>query len=362
MTRLKLLAALAAVLTFTGCVSQLSVRKVPLDRRVEGRDDHIHGFRYYLSRPYVLVKEPILVSREVQLKYVDPCSEEAKVLGFVRLPSEVTMTEAVCTRAGDGVVEPMSQDQWASMRRFLEAKTQAAVRTRPSAQELADIAAGDNVFEMTSLQQAGFQPSSREDIVDANPGFLYADETKLKAPSGADTVTLEGPIDIVFLPDMDEQYAVHNRNWLAKSSYDLQFKDGWKLEGVDGSFDSTTVAIALLETIDSALSSAKKVALAGIETRPGAVPLAAKEDAPLPYMVPRKSDGPLMMEVHRETYILPGLYRINKPWEMGGIDTSAGCGFLTKLGLDTVTMVAHRPASVGPSGVLDQTPITRPAE
>ena len=37
-----------------GCAG-LEAHRVPLPKRMSGEDAHIHGFRYYLSRPYLVV-------------------------------------------------------------------------------------------------------------------------------------------------------------------------------------------------------------------------------------------------------------------------------------------------------------------
>ena len=49
-----LLAAPVAV----GCAN-VSVTKVPVAARASGQDAQVEGFRYYLTRPYVLVKRPV---------------------------------------------------------------------------------------------------------------------------------------------------------------------------------------------------------------------------------------------------------------------------------------------------------------
>ena len=51
---------LGAVLTI-GCAN-VKVRKVDVDKRIEGRDHHIRGFRYYLNRPYIVVSATVPVS------------------------------------------------------------------------------------------------------------------------------------------------------------------------------------------------------------------------------------------------------------------------------------------------------------
>ena len=53
-------AVVVAVTGATGC-SNLVVKKVPLDKRIEGRDDHVKGFRYYLNRPYLAVNDKVFL-------------------------------------------------------------------------------------------------------------------------------------------------------------------------------------------------------------------------------------------------------------------------------------------------------------
>jgi hypothetical protein len=171
-------------------------------------------------------------------------------------------------------------------------------------------------------------------------------DTPAPADDGFKTVDLKGNIDVVFLPDFDEQYAVNNCNVLAKSSYGLRFRDGWQLVGVDGKFDSTTVAIALLQTIDSAIQTAQSLATTALDTR-AKLEAAQKKvnnivnrDArgrPMPYVV---------LEVKRERVIPPGLYRINKPWEVEEGAAPCGPGLLGKMGLPTVEMVSVTKAEV----------------
>src|SRR5262245_3533162 len=61
--------ALTAAVAATGCTSRLSVKKVPGD---EDKKHCVKGFRYYLSRPYVIVQEPILVSEQIKVGKYNP--------------------------------------------------------------------------------------------------------------------------------------------------------------------------------------------------------------------------------------------------------------------------------------------------
>jgi hypothetical protein len=171
-------------------------------------------------------------------------------------------------------------------------------------------------------------------------------DTPAPADDGFKTVDLKGNIDVVFLPDFDEQYAVHNCNVLAKSSYGLRFRDGWQLVGVDGKFDSTTVAIALLQTIDSAIQTAQSLATTALDTRSK---LAAARKQMNSQGIRDEKGRPMayvVLEVKRDRVIPPGLYRINKPWEVAEGAAPCGTGLLSKMGLPTVEVVSVTKAEV----------------
>ena len=55
-----LMAAAAAA----GCAN-VHVKKVPVELRAAGQDHHVHGFRYYLTRPYIVVSRRIELGDEV---------------------------------------------------------------------------------------------------------------------------------------------------------------------------------------------------------------------------------------------------------------------------------------------------------
>src|SRR5262249_16381422 len=57
-------------MTVFGC-AELRVHKVTLERRACQTDHQIKGFRYYLSRPYVVVKKRVPVSTDEQLFVID---------------------------------------------------------------------------------------------------------------------------------------------------------------------------------------------------------------------------------------------------------------------------------------------------
>jgi len=76
------------------------------------------------------------------------------------------------------------------------------------------------------------------------------------------------PFQVVFLPDFEEQYAIRNVNVTAKTKYRYTFRNGTDLVTVSGSYDSTAVPIAIVETVGALITAVGEVA----KTRLGAVP------------------------------------------------------------------------------------------
>lgn len=326
----------------TGC-AQMKVTKVDPQARACDRDEHVKGFRYYLSRPYVLVREKLTISTETAL-LVFPASAlkgesldsllttDARVVG--QLNRSGATLDRVSAAEWDRVRAQMAQ----SASTVLLSRTAALDATgRPTGQPLAvtvPAGAGPVVATTAALDEGDGNAGGGA----SSPGGGKLPAQPAPTDDGFKTVNLKGAIDVVFLPDFDEQYAVHNKNILSKSSYGMTFRDGWQLVGLNGDFDSTPVAIALLQTIDSAIDTAKTVATTGLDT---AAKLAAarKKAEDLVSAAARDENGAVVqayvvLEVRREKVIRPGLYRINKPWEMGedaGLPT--GSGLLAKLGL-----------------------------
>src|SRR5262249_17233135 len=136
-----------------------------------------------------------------------------------------------------------------------------------------------------AVRRAAAQDDGAQGAMDATTnGQVTSDTTnlhdvQLKAISGFDpsaarpkSVILNGDIDVVFLPDLDEQYAMKSKNFLSKSAFGVVFKDGWQLTDVQAEHDSTPVAIELLNTISKAVDAAKTIATAGLSAGGGPAP------------------------------------------------------------------------------------------
>jgi hypothetical protein len=280
MQTLRLLRIVSAVLVVgatTGGCSNLCARKVPVGQRICGKD-HQQGFRYYLNRPYLVVKKPIpLYERKTLVT-----AESAELQKFLRESTVDLPTGKLPATSGGEVGAAVTADT-------------------------------------TSLT-----PVTLTDPTDDKP-------------------SLEN-FEIVYLPDMDEQYVVKNCNFLAKSAFALTFKNGTELTDVQGEHDSTTLTVSLLDQVQKAIKAAQGVAQEQIQ-----------HDAKANQSTPGKGGGgaaltddakavrdqglPLYQRIET-VYIRPGMYRLNKPWEtVEGVACPPGSGLLAQLGLPTCSDV-----------------------
>lgn len=336
----------AASLLVAGCAN-LHVTKVTAEKRCTEEDRHVKGFRYYLSRPYVVVKAPVLVC-ETSVLYVVK-DKDAK---GEPVPAPKPKEEVSRINPASGVFESVSDAELAVLRRLMEKDpgvkqvvfkdkkppvevSQTIIDQGGGVKRLADLAdqPGDVVVTGAVVQGA----DSAATLGDAAAAAASADRLGIPTVT-ADTAVperntadhLRGDVQIVFLPDLDEQYAVHNCNVLSKSAYTLHFKDGWELTDVNGEFDSTAVPLEILNFIDKAITAAKTVALAGVQRQAKLLGADVADRSP-----PLKETGYTIYQVITTTYLKPGVYRINKPWEMANGGEAGGCGLLAKLGLAT---------------------------
>jgi hypothetical protein len=341
---------------------------VPVADRIAGCDKQV-GFRYYLNRPYLVVKEPILVMERKSLVRVDisplaPKSEGAKVLAPNSImEGRVTFLDG--PRSGQGVLLSELQMENPGSGEF----RQVTPTELETIQDRIRSAAGlPNDPTMVACHRSSVSPPGpptviiQNELPQSDAGFIAAvsqgaqagaalvalsdtAEAALTMPdkiATSDPTVLKGVMEIIYLPDLDEQYVIKSTNILAKSAFGLAFKNGTELVEVQGEHDSTTVAISLLGLIQGAISAAAGVEeqrlsqqSKSVHSGPGAAKLALAD------LGANASAGSPIWQVVERVSIKPGVYRLNKPWEIeGGPELQpCGCGLLAKLGLPTVTEI-----------------------
>ena len=364
-------AFLASAVVLTGCAN-LEVRRVPTGERAAGCDKQ-EGFRYYLNRPYVVVKEPILVMERRTLVKVDGVSLKG---GPEKVPpaKDVRMTFVDGPRAGqtfrlgdlpvenpgsNGVrlVSPQELQTIQDRVKAMAAPSDiVAASFRPSVNPAPTVIVNNEIAPAND----GFFAAAAQSVPSGTPMAAFSDiaEASLTMPDKlavSDPTVLKGAIDIIYLPDLDEQYVVKSKNCLAKSAFGLAFKNGTELVEVQGEHDTTTVALSFLNLLQTAIGAAS-----GIEQQRAANQAkslqtgssSAKAALADLEAEARQSKVAVWQMVERVS-IKPGIYRLNKPWENSddpGLHP-VGCGLLAKLGLPTTVEIVdfRQIGTIGPN-------------
>jgi hypothetical protein len=333
-----------------GC-AQMRVTKIMPGDRATGCDEKVKGMRYYLSRPYVCIKKPILVTTSTSLMLVNSDGTSLATPFDASQPkgeTKVNQHQTPSQPAANGGVSDAAGGNGAAA-----AAAPAAPAKTADAPAAAD--SSNLVHQASSTTGTAGSPLTPQPPPEASgEGDV---PTSVISPDA---------IEIVYLPDFDEQYAVHGQNCLSRQAYGLRFEGGWKLTGVNTEVDSTPVPIEFLNLINKAISAARNLELARINpagiTSPAITsPLAGFSESTMA-TDPKDQSKPdyLLYEVVTERYIKPGVYRINKPWEIGA-PADPGAGLLAQLGLPLVDRTYTRIATKrGPLatvlGDLDDTP------
>jgi hypothetical protein len=286
------------------------------------RADHaIKGFRYYLARPYIVVEEAIPVAANVEVQFVDP----AKSVQWKDWLQEVSKSE----RQGSAT---MTLSEWNVVKPLLQAGDEPNDESQ----------LGQSRSEADIILAQATVPGAAVGGGGAKASYYDIQQSEIPSPT-----VITGKVKVVFLPDLDEQYAVNHQNIVATGAYKLIFKDGWQLVSVDGRFDSTQVAVEIVKTVETALSAALKASGSGADAAVGARDVSR---TPVRSMRVTTSDAGINLvpvKVTRKQFIVPGVYRINKPWEFAEetapVDTNC---LIDKLGLEIGETVEVEPINL----------------
>jgi hypothetical protein len=354
-----------------GCAN-LEVKKVPLAERAANADRE-QGFRYYLNRPYVVVKKPITVVESICLvraaasvasgKEPGPRSAASAlqpdqvVLTFLSGPHQgqsVRLADLQVESPGTGVFRPVSLTELQAIHKTLGGESvQAGSKPTGPGEQLAALDDGALVSDVsgvnmtTSSMGAAFAGGGAGQGDSTGSSDSSASGASLQQPTLAGvqhTPPLTGDMAILYLPDLDEQYVIKSCNLVAKSAFGLAFRNGSELVEVQGDHDSTAFPLALLQQVQKAIAAAQ-----GVEEQRAAQQLKSlKATQGAAMMEVRAAPGDqLVWQLIERTSIKPGVYRLNKPWEIeeGHAPQPTGCGLLAKLGLPTVTEIDFKPAA-----------------
>jgi hypothetical protein len=344
---------LSAVLALAGCAN-LVAKKVPIADRLSGTDDKVHGFRYYLSRPYVVVSQRVcvgldlavgrlLVDRNSSMVYVETTDPDGRPRCLdgrgVEVPRPADCEYAFLPKKSTEQGGQSGKPGMGSDPKGMDADEKPAGDPSRPPQPVQVIVVAPGARGRTLGEVAGSAGDLAAQLARGGAGdptfsIQGLSQADIKAYVGSITCPTPNSFQFVMLPDFEEQMAIKDCNFAAYSKYQLQFADGWQLRSVSGTWDATEVAIKALQVLSNAVSAAAEVR--------------AEELTKLP--VGRAGDVygarggiPLWGVIVHATYLEPGIYRLQKASERskdGGCATEADAlGLLSELGIPTVSEV-----------------------
>lgn len=318
-------ALVSLLLVAAGC-AEVHVRKVDADGRPTGPD----GLRFYMPRPYVLVHEPFIVGAKACLlngrltsdgQYVvlgpvtgsgiDP--DLAASLSALAPAGRVPASTVIALPEG----QPPAGGQAGLQGRPADADSRREAgdgQGRRGGDESGDggrggQGSGDASAPPRAPPDGG--PQGRGGEADGEPAGQGS--IKVTNDNTAFAVTpLKRYIDIVWLPDFEEQYVVEAEPGFGNAEIALRLGQGWSLQALDAHTDNSAVLGPLVELYGQAAGLVSEVArarlglpahVAGLQGR------SPEETAEL------EAGMPVTVKVTLVRIATPGLYPVLKPSE-----------------------------------------------
>lgn len=360
-------AGTAAVCVAASC-ARVTVRKVPTPTQYEKWDDTkqakadaMEGLRFYLPRPFVNVFESFPIGTDIYIAHgmVSADGEYVYIQSVMPLSTRVDVTrpgsaaEAVnfppvprgnifrpSTATGgasspSGGVQPQSasggatedlasqvEDRIKKLEELLaasESRARSADASLKNAEktlaEVRDAAAGAGKGAKADEPGDGGRGASRDGaetgrssrtITNSNGAFAYT--------------PLRGNMDIVYLPDFDEQYVVSSQANLGNASFQMNMGQGWSLQGFNSISDNSELNKRIFALIDKAAELASTAADAGIAALfppAGVAAVASGWIKPQSQQVVELPKGtPVSLKIVVVHYAAKGLYPVIKPREL----------------------------------------------
>ena len=137
-----------------GCAN-LVAKKVPVEKRIDGCDTHMKGFRYYLNRPYFVVTDRVPIATRKTLVWVDNSDLNYPKVSFPDQTGAATkpvpLEDLKTENAGSGAFRSVTSAELERIKKVVSAQHDAQVvqlsasRTNP---ELASQQAGGTPLEL----------------------------------------------------------------------------------------------------------------------------------------------------------------------------------------------------------------------
>lgn len=319
------IAGLLGTGTVLACSASIETKKVPSKTQYgtwtdedQHKADQIQGFRYYLPRPYIVVKrefawtsKSIVVPGAVSLdgKYILLDPKTLAAAGVNALPDLAfpLATEGGSVAPAHGAGANPAQGGEATPAPGAEG---SALQGNVVKDAGPDAPAGDGGARDGGHDGGG--EGGGNGASDGGGGAAASDAASSFAILGSSTdhtVTLSDYMDLLYGPDFDEQYAVKPSGGVSKEDFVMQLGNGWMAESINAHIDNTAIGSFVMDQIGKTLDLARTftklipgvgTALQGAVVTTGAQPTAQKA----------------LVKITTVDFVVPGVYPIYKPREL----------------------------------------------
>ena len=304
--------ALIVVLLVVAACSTVTVEKVPTPSqyvvwtdRMQAAADDMEGLRFYLPRPFLNVFESFPVRTDIYLAE-----------GVVSADGRFVIIRHMWDENGNSKFPPGLYEGLAIESKAIS--TSSNIQAQGGTGDEEPKAEADDDQAAATLPGIVPQPTAPSpQTTDASTG---QDRRGVSNDNSAYAYQpMRGNMDLVYLPDFDEQYVVSSSAGLGDAEFQINLGQGWSLQGFNSLADNSRLNDRIFDIIDSASQIAKSNAFAAARLPPVPAPLpgttaiapqSGTEDSTF------VAGTPVSLKIVIVHYAAKGLYPIIKPREL----------------------------------------------
>lgn len=319
---------LAGLCVLTSCAS-VKVRKVPTPTqyalwtdRMQRKADSLEGFRFYLPRPFVNVFESFPVRTDIYIadghvtpdgKYVivESVRTESGLNEYLAGIKKDTLIPSQAIFPPSAAAKDAAGKALNAQSGFLEAMAKAATNVAGTKVTTG----GTDTGQPTGTTPPSTTPAAttginQRDVRNDNGAFAYQ--------------PMRGNMDIAYLPDFEEQYAVSSKSGLGNAKFSMNLGQGWSLQSFNSLTDNSELNKRIFDVIDESIRLAKAAAMAATGVPPVDVAGTTKlltsalgaQSGPAEGGAQLTAGAPVSLKIVVVHYAAKGLYPVIKPREL----------------------------------------------
>lgn len=348
----------AAVITVAAGCASVTVRKVPTPTQyihwtddMQREADEMQGFRFYLPRPFVNVFESFPVRTDIYFAQGVISPDGAYVLVTKIIPEARFKKLDVEGKASSDVYHFSDQTALSIPAYYIKSTPSTPAPAQPQS-GTPDVAAGLLSAALNSsggsssikLLGSGLSTDAVTDLLkglggltptkESKPGMGLPPQLEPGEKTGIQTQKttndnglsayqpMRGNMDIAYLPDFEEQYVISSYAGLGLASVEINYGQGWSLQGFNSIVDNSEINRRIFDLIDTAAALGKGLAFAAAGVPfPVELPAAALQSGLV--VLPDDSiksvsapGTPVTLKIAVVHYAAKGLYPVIKPREL----------------------------------------------